>query len=190
MPYRKGTVLKPDSVSNSTIRQRTRLLYPIVEGETCERCGESPAVERTYVDNDPTNNLQGNVLKVCRWCRTTSDKATQKSIDGKGRHRARVLYPIAEGELCERCNAKYAADHHHVDADPTNNKRDNVQKLCKSCHMHVDGRIAKLQQAGTQATTNPNKQCHNCGKESVPLRRNLCGACYAWWIRLGTQRPV
>jgi 5-methylcytosine-specific restriction endonuclease McrA len=68
-----------------------------------------------------------------RW---KGDDATEKS----GRQRAVRKYDIAQ---CEHCGAK-ATDRHHKDRNTKNNAPDNIQRLCRSCHMIVDGRMEKL----------------------------------------------
>ena len=50
--------------------------------------------------------------------------------------RARVL---AEEPLCRRCQAP-ATDVDHVNGDPSDNSRANLQPLCHACHSHKTGR--------------------------------------------------
>jgi integrase/recombinase XerD len=56
-----------------------------------------------------------------------------------GRQRARYWFVLAD--VCERCNEAPAVDRHHVDGDPLNNVLENIQSLCRRCHMDVDGRL-------------------------------------------------
>lgn len=53
---------------------------------------------------------------------------------------ARYRFPLAE--TCERCQNAPAVDRHHVDGDPLNNVAENIQSLCRRCHMEVDGRAS------------------------------------------------
>jgi len=54
------------------------------------------------------------------------------------RERAQKLYLLA---ACEICGAK-AVDRHHIDGDTGNNTPENIARLCRRCHMTVDGRLA------------------------------------------------
>jgi hypothetical protein len=56
------------------------------------------------------------------------------------RERARKLYPL-NGAMCEKCKVSKAIDRHHKDENPKNNAPDNIAKLCRACHMIVDGRM-------------------------------------------------
>lgn len=65
-----------------------------------------------------------------RW---KGDDITEKS----GRQRAARKYDIAQ---CEHCGDK-AIDRHYKDRNTKNNAPDNIQRLCRRCHMIVDGRM-------------------------------------------------
>jgi hypothetical protein len=65
-------------------------------------------------------------------------KGNQTSQQGK-RARARFRFALGNCELCDR----KATDRHHKDSDTGNNDRSNIQILCRSCHMRVDGRTKK-----------------------------------------------
>ena len=54
-----------------------------------------------------------------------------------GRDRARDLFPLGP---CERCG-KPGVDRHHKDENTLNNGPENIQILCRRCHMEVDGRL-------------------------------------------------
>jgi len=36
--------------------------------------------------------------------------------------------------ICERCESKVGIEIHHIDRNPTNNKIENLEVLCKYCH--------------------------------------------------------
>lgn len=61
-----------------------------------------------------------------------------------GHARARYLYP---DRPCEKCAAE-KAERHHKDDNTLNNAPDNVQFLCRRCHMLEDGRLAELAARG------------------------------------------
>jgi hypothetical protein len=48
--------------------------------------------------------------------------------------RTRKLYPIVEGQECERCPA-LATVRHHTDRNQFNNHPSNIEFLCQSCHI-------------------------------------------------------
>lgn len=58
-----------------------------------------------------------------------------------GRMRAEHWYPI---DKCEVCGAR-AIDRHHRDKNPLNNNPENIQPLCRRCHMQIDGRMSKFE---------------------------------------------
>ena len=41
--------------------------------------------------------------------------------------------------ICIKCDG-YAHDIHHIDGNNKNNKLNNLQPLCRKCHMEKDGR--------------------------------------------------
>lgn len=95
--------------------------------------------------------------------------------DETKRNRAQKMYELGD---CERCCAP-AADRHHVDGDTGNNVRENIQLLCRRCHMEVDGRLARLvEMARRNSVPKPPKPCGECGKLSKPLSLGLCHTCY------------
>ncbi len=63
-------------------------------------------------------------------------------ISQSGRSRAERWYKIGKCDLCGR----KAIDRHHKDGNPLNNNPENIQPVCRRCHMKVDGRIEKLNQ--------------------------------------------
>lgn len=57
-----------------------------------------------------------------------------------GRTRALRNYPIRP---CERCG-NLKSERHHKDGDTRNNSPENIQFLCRRCHMLEDGRLDEL----------------------------------------------
>lgn len=57
-----------------------------------------------------------------------------------GRMRAEHWYKIGKCEICGR----EAIDRHHKDDNQLNNNPENIQPLCRSCHMRADGRMKKF----------------------------------------------
>jgi NMD protein affecting ribosome stability and mRNA decay len=108
-------------------------------------------------------------------------------IDRKGQRTARLLYPMAEGELCEHC-PRLAVDHHHKDGNDLNNQADNIAKLCRRCHLLADGRLEVLKASHMPKGWKGIRYCSDCGAETSPMRKGMCARCYHWWKRKGTHR--
>ena len=60
---------------------------------------------------------------------------------GRGRREAQRRFDLGE---CEFGCGKRARDRHHLDGDPTNNAPANVMRLCRRCHMLLDGRLTAV----------------------------------------------
>lgn len=106
--------------------------------------------------------------------------------DNAKRERARRLYRLA---ACEVCGAK-ATDRHHRDTNTGNNHPSNIQKLCRRCHMLIDGRLESfVTSASAPKLVSPPKPCINCERPSKPLRRGRCGTCDRYLARYGKERP-
>jgi hypothetical protein len=104
------------------------------------------------------------------------------------RGRARRLYALGP---CERCSAP-GYDRHHKDGDTGNNEPDNVEILCRRCHMQEDGRLAAFAEAWRRSPTSrrtPSKPCRICGREAKPLRRGRCNLCSDYFRHHGKERP-
>ena len=89
---------------------------------------------------------------------------------------------------CELCGAN-ATDRHHKDGDTGNNARSNIARLCRRCHMSVDGRLANFLLPENRLQPQEAKPCGNCGRPSKPLRKGLCHACNEYQRRQGAPRP-
>ena len=114
------------------------------------------------------------------------DKTTKPHT---GRQRARKLFCLKQ--RCELCPAR-AVERHHKDGNPFNNKRRNIQSLCRRCHMKADGRLAKLQQMQKKNALRNIKlptPCVNCGRVWKPLRHGRCYRCRDYFEYHGKERP-
>jgi hypothetical protein len=101
------------------------------------------------------------------------------------RMRAQRAYPLTD---CDECGDP-ATDRHHIDGDTGNNAPENIARLCRRCHMRVDGRLAQLAAFGRARKPQPSKPCSNCARPYKPLRRGRCAAC-AQYLRInGIERP-
>lgn len=94
--------------------------------------------------------------------------------DATKRCRARRYHEL-DGP-CEICGEREATDRHHMDGDPGNNESWNIARLCRRCHMMVDGRLERNLAGGR--VPKPPKRCAECERLYKPLRRGLCSRCY------------
>jgi hypothetical protein len=114
-------------------------------------------------------------------CRACSPKPAEAArarwkdnpSDSAGRTRAQNLHALPEN--CERCARAVRLERHHLDANPANNERGNIQFLCRRCHMEVDGRLDKLRVMSPEPRA--ARRCSECGLYYKPLRGGLCHAC-------------
>lgn len=61
-----------------------------------------------------------------------------KAPNWKGGRSNYYYRKLKKKELCERCNSKRFLDIHHKDYNHHNNDINNLQVLCKSCHLKED----------------------------------------------------
>lgn len=59
-------------------------------------------------------------------------KKLTKQEKRKGTTRAKRMYPLTQ---CNRCGAKEDLHRHHRDRNRLNNEPDNVEILCRACHV-------------------------------------------------------
>lgn len=125
-----------------------------------------------------------------RWHSTgTTDQAKRRYARGQaspfwkagditvssGRSRAQKAFVLGS---CKSCGAK-ATDRHHIDGDTSNNSAENIMKLCRRCHMRIDGRGKKMAEWSLiNNQPQPPKPCSSCGTDYKPLRRGMCSKCY------------
>jgi hypothetical protein len=64
----------------------------------------------------------------------TGDDVSEKA----GRKRALKMYPVIGP--CVRCGSENS-ERHHKDGNTANNAPDNIEALCRKCHMEEDGRL-------------------------------------------------
>lgn len=100
--------------------------------------------------------------------------------------RRRVTNPRIWGP-CELCGAK-GVDRHHRDGNPGNNVPENLQVLCRRCHMTVDGRLERVR--AMHPGSKPARPCVNCKRLYKPLRHSRCHACDMYFRRNGFERPI
>lgn len=91
----------------------------------------------------------------------------------RGRYKARQLYKSLG--MCEVCQVSVAIDRHHKDSDTNNNHPSNIIKVCRKCHMKIDGR-----------RTAP-KACIVCNSPSKNTRKGRCHKCNEYFRRHGKE---
>lgn len=102
-----------------------------------------------------------------------------------GRKRARSIYPLGP---CERCG-ETGTDRHHKDGNTLHNGADNIEILCRRCHMTVDGRMESFVAAGeNDRKPEPPKRCIICGRIWKYPRNGRCEACAVYFRRHGKER--
>lgn len=163
----------------------------------CSNCGKYTSSPR-----------KGLCVNCYRFEKRTGSPRPYRDVDGRGigcargkshyawkgdaagkeaKHRRAVrLYPL---DKCNRCG-KPAIDRHHKDGDPGNNRPENVEPLCRRCHMKADGRLYILYAYSAARELVPPKPCRHCGRLRKPLRRGLCSACSEYLRRHGIPRPL
>jgi len=91
---------------------------------------------------------------------------------------------------CERCGKK-ATDRHHKDGNTGNNEESNIAKLCRRCHMLVDGRLevitAMLKACNKAKSQRVVPPCKICGRHLGPQRHGRCPACPIYLRRTGVE---
>lgn len=61
-----------------------------------------------------------------------------KNGSGKGRNYYKTRKFLAlYNNMCSRCGATQKLDVHHKNNDPSDNRKNNIQVLCKSCHSRL-----------------------------------------------------
>ncbi len=128
----------------------------------------------TYVMmNCPNCNRPLSLAGNCASCIKRGDKNPNwipeiKLKDDTGRARARSWFAELCGGPCADCgNPGY--DLHHKDGNPSNNVLENIELLCRRCHMTRDGRLSALRrQAKAASLANPHTPIEVC-KRGHPL---------------------
>ena len=97
--------------------------------------------------------------------------AQDQSVRNARQSADRIVYNIlGKQAVCEVCGSVSNIDVHHIDGDPHNNSVDNLQLLCRSCHM----------KAHRQST----KKCYVCGAKV--RGKGLCNKHYLRYRKFGT----
>ena len=110
-----------------------------------------------------------NVFKKRKYC---NQKCMQKAYVQKrdltkqrtARNGRYIAQQVKGNGNCEICGNEYSIDVHHKDQNTSNNIPENLQRLCRSCHMLIH--------------RNDNRKCNICDAEHKAL-----GYCNKHYLR-------
>lgn len=94
-------------------------------------CSKSCRLRYEWRETDLYARMVCTGAENCNW---KGDAAKQRS----GRSRALRLYPTIGP--CRKCGAK-KAERHHINGNTLDNSPENIEALCRRCHMDSDGRL-------------------------------------------------
>jgi hypothetical protein len=112
--------------------------------KVCERCGTEFRREDLPYNIDDKNwearRLCGEECRRANLSEIASARIGDKSpvwkgdaaTNASGNRRARVLVPVLGS--CARCGEQ-AEVRHHIDENPRNNVLENIEQLCRDCHL-------------------------------------------------------
>jgi hypothetical protein len=72
--------------------------------------------------------------KLIIYRRGMATRADKKRLDCNARRQARRKFPITEDSKCNRCEGKEKLERHHIDSNPYNNVKSNIEIVCSQCH--------------------------------------------------------
>ena len=100
----------------------------------CERCGSK--LERKRLPNGDLEYLiHFGRRKFCdRTCMAAAFDARPSTVNNSDANHYHSRKMIPKGP-CLRCGAPRARDVHHKDGDHSHNSPENLERLCRSCHM-------------------------------------------------------
>lgn len=138
----------------------------------CEFCGKK--LERKRFSSGVLESLHAfGRRKFCdRKCMASDfDARESRSTDWSTCHyHARKM---VDAGPCERCGKPDALDVHHLDGDETNNRRKNLQRICRSCHIRLH---------------RPKSSCVLCGKPVKGM--GYCDKHYQRFKKYGDPRAT
>jgi len=105
----------------------------------CEHCGAK--LERKRLPRGDLEYLiHFNRRKYCgRVCMALAFDARHSAVVGPStaRYHARKIVPLGP---CNRCGKPKAKDVHHLDGNYLNNSPQNLERICRSCHVQAHRR--------------------------------------------------
>ncbi len=121
----------------------------------CESCGKQLRREREK-DGDLQSLLHFNRRKYCNQsCMATAYKGryrTETPNWSTSHYRARTLVSLGP---CARCGSTRSVDRHHVNGNWRDNRLENIELLCRSCHMRAHASQQTLTAPDTEDSATP-----------------------------------
>lgn len=134
----------------------------------CETCKESFDLE--------IGEAKRTGWRYRRFCSLRCSKMEANNPQWKGNDagavsgRTRAQHKYLNIGPCQRCGSTKSVERHHINGDTLNNQPDNVEFVCRRCHMKVDGRLDKLiatgkvvRRKGREAAALIKRQMTHCG---------------------------
>lgn len=112
------------------------MIYQPHEIRYCEYC-KKPIERKRLPSGELQSWLHYNKQKYCdRECMRAAFKAKPRTGTSRTITHlyARLLLPSGS---CEICGSNKNVDVHHKDGNPQNNNIENLQRLCRSCHIRA-----------------------------------------------------
>ncbi len=69
---------------------------------------------------------------------TPPPKASSSARGYDGGHRRQRARLLRKFPICQRCEADWSTDLHHVDGDPFNRSDSNARMVCEACHHGIE----------------------------------------------------
>lgn len=153
----------------------TALVYQPHEIRNCKYCGKP--MERKRLSNGELQAwIHYNRQVYCdRECmKKAFREKPRKAKSWAGIHK--IARGVKQKTSCELCSSTKNLDIHHIDGDPSNNSPENLQCLCRSCHIRVHRK-----KDGCSICGKPIKGCGYCDKHYQRFKK--------WGDPLLVKRP-
>ena len=114
-----------------------------------------------------------HIAKKARWGPSHHAWKGDLVDEDSGRARARRLF--SNPKPCSRCGI-LRSERHHKDGNTLNNSSENVESLCRRCHMTADGRLGKFRSRNGYKTLCPKGHPYS-GENLVLIPNNKGRRC-------------
>lgn len=150
MPFTKKPFLPPEMIptikgmyeSGASLETIRKALFPELWPETFRKRFHRAGIETRDIA-EATRTAQSRILRSkntanrLRGEHNPAWKGGIRTTDASGRAQASLAHPNAPGH-CHRCKRHTSQfkriERHHIDRNPRNNAKENIQWLCTSCH--------------------------------------------------------
>ena len=106
----------------------------------CASCGKRMA-RRREKDGDLESLFHFRKRKYCnQFCMGMGFKGryrTEMPNWSTSHYRARTIVPLGP---CSQCGSEKNVDRHHINGNWRDNRKPNIQLLCRSCHLYAHGK--------------------------------------------------